>query len=73
MEGKVNPVTPVANVSANKDTKESNVTNAKADTTKVVVLANLAMITVIPTEVNPATPIHVIVNKVSLETDVILV
>ena len=72
MEGNVNPVTPVANVSANKDTKGSNVTNAKADTTKVAVLANLAKMTVIPTELNPATPIHVIVTKDSLETDVIV-
>ena len=32
MEGQVNPVTPAANASVNRDLKESNVTNAKADT-----------------------------------------
>ena len=57
MEGKVNPVTPVANVSANKDTKESNVTNAKPDTIKVVVLANLVCVTTTEENKIPVTPV----------------
>ena len=31
----MNPATPAANVRVNRDMKESNVTNAKSDTTKL--------------------------------------
>jgi hypothetical protein len=53
MVEQVRPATPAANAHVNRDTKESNVTNAKADTSKVAVI----VVIVTPTEVNPATPI----------------
>ena len=49
----MNPVTPVANAPVKSDTKESNVTNARADTTKLAVI----VVIVTPAELNPATPI----------------
>ena len=65
-----NPVTPVASVSVKSCTLETNVTNAKADTTKVVVFAKLALVT--PTEVNPATPMATVpANGDTKETNVI--
>ena len=59
-----NPVTPVAYVSVKSCTLETNVTNAKADTTKVVVLANLALVTQTEGQMNSATPLaNVRVNR----------
>ena len=68
----MNPVTPAANAFVNRDTKESNVTNAKADTTKVVVLANLAFVTPTEVKMNPVTPVaNVSAKKDSLQKSVI--
>ena len=66
-----NSVTTVAYVSVKSCTLETNVTNAKADTTKVVVLANLAHVT--SSEVNkiPATPMaNVAANRDMKESNV---
>ena len=66
-----NPVTPMAYVSVKSCILETNVTNAKADTTKVSVFANLALVT--PTEVdkNLATPAaNVAANKDMKESNV---
>ena len=66
-----NPVTPAAYAPVNRDTKESNVTNARSDTTKLAVI----VVIVTPAELNPATPIieNVPAKENSMETDVILV
>ena len=69
----MNPVThPAANARVNRDSKESNVTNAKAVTTKVVVLANLVLVTPRELHKNPVTLMENVPAKdISTEKNVI--
>ena len=69
MVEQVRPATPAANAHVNRDTKESNVTNARSDTTKLAVI----VVIVTPAELNPATPIieNVPAKENSMEKNVI--